>query len=417
VLIITPIELTANDEQSETTTPLISSVEDQPPDRPRTMMLGQVFRRHPGQTTPSTVSSVDAPSHRSSSSPEFDNDSEDESANVDLTQHSTAASPAAESAISKESSSANFEEDPSTPSNVSASEAAADDISTPLMAPRPHTEPPFDPYAAFLDTSLPPSVMLDEATRQDAGLPPTSSISIDPMIAYTAEEYQNILHSEQMVLEQMGDMHRPDPMRVTAEEESLMAPLSLDDIDKMLDGTDPAKAMQTAEACKQLILSMALGSTTPAPPMAPAKRARKASTAPPEDGPARRTRSSTSALSSSASPAAPVSTRRLRSSDFSLPGPASADRAVDTPEPESWAVASVADKRLSQMRDLGRSWKAIAGVWNGEVAERGGKKLTEKEVKKRWGKLEESIGRWPEFDVSIGESWIGFRFILNLNLG
>jgi hypothetical protein len=203
----------------------------------------------------------------------------------------------------------------------------------PLVAPIPPSEPPFGPFAAFSDTFLPPSVMLDEAIRQEVGLPTTSGVSINPMSAYSPADDAEILHSEQRVLEQMADSHRLDPTRVTAEEEEMMAPLSLADIDAMFDDTDDAKAMRTAEACKQLILSLAPGSTTPAPPMAtPAKSARKATTTSPEAGPSRRTRSSTAALSLSASPAVPVSTRRLRSSDFALPVPG---RRVDFPEPES----------------------------------------------------------------------------------
>jgi len=431
VVVITPTKPTADNEQSQSAPP-VSSVENQPPDHSNTMVSDRIrgfdrpFIRRPGETTPSTVSSVQPPSLPPSSSAESNNDSEDVSSNVDLTQHSTAASPAAESSDSNVSSSdPQQEECPSTPSNASTSAFAADvnltppsrdgrwifptqpeplprfPPGTPLVAPDPPTAPPFNPFAAFLDTSLPPSVMLDEATRQEAGLASTTGVSIDPMSAYTAEEYRNILHSEQMVLQQMADPHRPNPMRMTAEEEELMQPLTLEDIDAMFDGKDEAKAMRTAEACKQFILSLDPRNTTPAPPIAPAaKRARKAATTSPEAGPSRRTRSSTAALSSSASPAAPVSTRRLRSSDLALPVTASAGRGVDIPEPESWAVACLADKRLSVMKDLGKSWGEILGAWNEEVGEKG-KKLLVKEAKKRWGKIEGKIGAWPGFDVSI----------------
>lgn len=205
-------------------------------------------------------------------------------------------------------------------------------------------------------------------------------------LATTTEEHQAIQQPSQMLLEQMAVAHQLHPMQLTAEEKELMTPITMDDIDKMFDDKAQNKSHQSHDMASNL---SALPQASSSPPH---KRARHAATPSPEIGSARRTRSMTAALSASVSPA--MSTRRLRSSNL-----ASAVRTAspsDLADPESWASASVADKRLSQMKDAGKDWAEITAMWNTET----GKKKTSQEMTKRWRRIKGKIGRWPGFDVS-----------------
>lgn len=205
-------------------------------------------------------------------------------------------------------------------------------------------------------------------------------------LATATEEHQAIQRPSQMLVDQMAVSYQPHPTRLTAEEEELMAPITMDELDKMFDDKDDSNSHQSQEMTSNPSAPPET-SSSPAP-----KRARYAASSSPGISSARRTRSMTAALSASISPA--MSTRRLRSSNL-----ASAARSAspnDLAEPESWASASVADKRLSHMKDAGKGWAEITATWNRET----GKEKTSQEITKRWRRIEGKIGRWPGFDVS-----------------
>ncbi|KAJ5349546.1 hypothetical protein N7541_007273 [Penicillium brevicompactum] len=297
-----------------------------------------------------------------------------------------------------------------------------------MKTSRVRARPPFDLIEAFCNPNFEPSIMLSPQLREDVGLPPHFLPPITTLRGFMTMKDQRYLDSAREIEQLIADPHRDNPVAITAEEEDLMSEITLEDVDKMLDGIAPASPgiEQTAnqhwndsmttmsqgrELTGEVILEdtdkildstvpenpdleqnsiedltsnlSSLSETLSEPPSTPEsdrvpRRVRYAAASSPEPGLARRTRSMTAtAISASASPAP-------------LSGPSEID------EPSSWETACQADKHMSHLKDAGKGWLEITDTWNRET----GQKKTKQEVKARWELINGTIGRWTGVDVS-----------------
>ncbi|KAJ5150422.1 uncharacterized protein N7500_010611 [Penicillium coprophilum] len=111
----------------------------------------------------------------------------------------------------------------------------------------------------------------------------------------------------------------------------------------------------------------------------------------------RRSRTSMKTELDTSEPPVTVSPRRLRSSGVK-PSPSTKKMGKGSATPDSWETAPVADKMMSQMKETKMSWMEITTTWNNNRPAEDDI-MTSRALSKRWGRIKESIGAWPVFDI------------------
>ena len=82
--------------------------------------------------------------------------------------------------------------------------------------------------------------MLSPQLREDVGLPPHFLPPITTLRGFMEMKAQRYLDSAREIQQLISDPHRDDPVAITAEEDDLMSEITLEDMDKMLDGIPSA---------------------------------------------------------------------------------------------------------------------------------------------------------------------------------
>lgn len=224
--------------------------------------------QHQRRGTPSTVSSAEPPILQSSSSQGPIENSDDESSELNAEESSPVVRQDRPAPLKESANAPQHESSDSdygipianlTPPSVNRRWALPTQPSPLPVSPRPSgrvapkpkaRRRPFSRFKAYLNTRLPPSVVLDKRTRKELKMRPNIHTPTKPSQSFTEEQDASTIdQSEKAVLEQMAvtESRWVRPTLMTTEEEEMMREVTMKDLDEMFgDITFPASEEEIA---------------------------------------------------------------------------------------------------------------------------------------------------------------------------